>query len=145
MLIRHASDILPSEITAPAVHAGRRRFVGDLLAGGASLTLGPLASASTAEAVTFGKLRASPLSLSDEKPTAFKSITSYGNFYEFGPDKDSPARNAHRLRTQPWSVVVDGEVKQAKTFAIEDILGWAALEERIYRLRCVEGWSAVIP
>lgn len=145
MLIRHASDILPSEITAPAIHAGRRHFVRNLLAAGAGISLGPLASASTAEAPPFGTPKASPFSLSDEKPTAFKSITSYGNFYEFGPDKDSPARHAHRLRPRPWSVTIDGEVKNAKTFGIEDILAWPALEERIYRLRCVEGWSAVIP
>ncbi|HRE16114.1 MAG TPA: protein-methionine-sulfoxide reductase catalytic subunit MsrP, partial [Rhodocyclaceae bacterium] len=67
------------------------------------------------------------------------------NFYEFGPDKDSPGKNAHRLKTSPWSISIEGEVKKPKTFAIEDILKMAPLEERIYRLRCVEGWSAVIP
>ena len=76
MLIRHASDILPSEITAPAIHAGRRHFVRNLLAAGAGISLGPLASASTAEAPPFGTPKASPFSQSDEKPTAFKSITS---------------------------------------------------------------------
>ncbi|MFN4324831.1 MAG: protein-methionine-sulfoxide reductase catalytic subunit MsrP [Azonexus sp.] len=145
MLIRHASDILPSEITPPALYAGRRAFLRSLLAAGVAVGLGAPARASRTESASFGMLRASPLSLHDEKPTAFNAITGYGNFYEFGPDKDSPARHAHRLRTRPWSVTIDGEVKHAKTFGIEDILTWTALEERIYRLRCVEGWSAVIP
>jgi sulfoxide reductase catalytic subunit YedY len=111
----------------------------------AASSLGLQHSFAHADTAPFGKLLASPLSLSDDKPTAFKSVTTYGNFYEFGPDKDSPAKHAHRLRTRPWTVTVDGEVKTAKTFAIEDILNWAPLEERIYRMRCVEGWSAVIP
>ncbi len=89
-------------------------------------------------------VRPGPYSL-DEKPTPMESVTAYGNFYEFGPDKDSPARHAHRLRTRPWTITVDGAVKTPLTFGIEDILKWAPLEERVYRLRCVEGWSAVIP
>ena len=142
MLIRRPNDIAPSEITSPDIYAGRRRFVRDLLFGATGLAMGNSALPNTSP---FGKLQASPYSLTDDKPTAFKSVTSYGNFYEFGPDKDSPAKHAHRLRTRPWSVTVDGEVKATKTFAIEDILSWAPLEERIYRMRCVEGWSAVIP
>ncbi len=82
---------------------------------------------------------------SDTRVTPYSTVISYGNFYEFGPDKDSPIRNAHRMRTDPWSIVVEGEVSAAKTFHIEDIVKLAPLEERIYRLRCVEGWSAVIP
>ena len=142
MLIRRPNDIAPSEITSPDIYAGRRRFVRDLLFGATGLAMGNSALPNTSP---FGKLQASPYSLTDDKPTAFKSVTSYGNFYEFGPDKDSPAKHAHRLRTRPWSVTIDGEVKAAKTFAIEDILSWAPLEERVYRMRCVEGWSAVIP
>ena len=142
MLIRRPNDIAPSEITSPDIYAGRRRFVRDLLFGATGLAMGNRAFPN---ASPFGKLQASLYSLTDDKPTAFKSVTSYGNFYEFGPDKDSPAKHAHRLRTRPWSVTIDGEVKAAKTFAIEDILSWAPLEERVYRMRCVEGWSAVIP
>ena len=142
MLIRRPSAIAPSEITAPDIYAGRRQFVRDMLLGATGLALG---NSVRADSSPFGKLQASPYSLIDDKPTAFKSVASYGNFYEFGPDKDSPAKHAHRLRTRPWSVTVDGEVKTAKTFAIDDILNWAPLEERIYRMRCVEGWSAVIP
>jgi len=143
MLIRPPADHLPSEITSPAIFEKRRQ----LILGGSALLLGasgtaPATAASLGE--KLGKTRPGPFS-SDEKPTSFESMTSYGNFYEFGPDKDSPGKNAHRLRTRPWTVTVDGEVKQAKTFAIEDILNWAPLEERTYRLRCVEGWSAVVP
>lgn len=145
MLIRQPTDICPSEITEPALYASRRSFVQSMLTIAAASSLGLQHSFAHADTAPLGKLLASPLSLSDDKPTAFKSVTTYGNFYEFGPDKDSPAKHAHRLRTRPWTVTVDGEVKTAKTFAIEDILNWAPLEERIYRMRCVEGWSAVIP
>lgn len=145
MLIRQPTDIRPSEITEPALYASRRSFVQGMLTMAAASSLGLQHSFAHADTAPFGKLLASPLSLSDDKPTAFKSVTTYGNFYEFGPDKDSPAKHAHRLRTRPWTVTVDGEVKTAKTFAIEDFLNWAPLEERIYRMRCVEGWSAVIP
>ena len=145
MLIRQPTDIRPSEITEPALYASRRSLIQGMLTMAAASSLGLQHSFAHADTAPFGKLLASPLSLSDDKPTAFKSVTTYGNFYEFGPDKDSPAKHAHRLRTRPWAVTVDGEVKTAKTFAIEDILNWAPLEERIYRMRCVEGWSAVIP
>lgn len=145
MLIRHPQDIRPSEITDPEVYASRRSFVRSMLTMAAASSLGVTHSSASADSAAFAKLLPSPHSLSDDKPTPFKTVTSYGNFYEFGPDKDSPAKHAHRLRTRPWAVTVDGEVKTAKTFAIEDILNWAPLEERIYRMRCVEGWSAVIP
>lgn len=145
MLIRHPQDIRPSEITDPEVYASRRSFVRSMLTMAAASSLGVTHSSASADSAAFAKLLPSPHSLSDDKPTPFKTVTSYGNFYEFGPDKDSPAKHAHRLRTRPWAVTVDGEVKTAKTFAIDDILNWAPLEERIYRMRCVEGWSAVIP
>ncbi len=138
---RRPQQPLPSEITPPDVWLARRRLV----AGG---LLGAFVNGTEAAkdgGVSVGPLLPSALSSSDEKLTPMSSVTSYGNFYEFGPDKDSPAKHAHRLRTRPWTVTVDGEVHKAKTFAIEDILNWAPLEERIYRLRCVEGWSAVVP
>src|SRR5574343_175597 len=147
MLIRRPADLLPSEITAPATYASRREFIQMLLLGAGASGLGLVHAAETENrsGQAFGNLITSPYSLRDDKPTPFKSMTSYGNFYEFGPDKESPAKHAHRLRTRPWTLTVDGEVKAAKTFAIEDILNWAPLEERIYRMRCVEGWSAVVP
>jgi len=134
----------PSEITSPTLFQRRRQL---LLAATGSILTGaslPLAAQGGKPGEKLGRLRNSPFS-TDDKLTAFESMTSYGNFYEFGPDKDSPGKNAHRLRTRPWTITVDGEVKAAKTFGIDDILSWAPLEERIYRLRCVEGWSAVVP
>ena len=134
--------IKPSEITSPAVFARRREL---LMAGAASLLPIRAGASTTAPAnPRFTKLQPG-LSPNPEPPSRYDQVTQYGNFYEFGPDKDSPARNAHRLQTRPWSIQVDGEVKKPRTFGIEDMLGWAAQEERIYRLRCVEGWSAVIP
>jgi methionine sulfoxide reductase catalytic subunit len=81
----------------------------------------------------------------DEPQTPFQAVTTYNNFYEFGLDKDEPARYAHTLVTRPWTVEVGGEVSQPRTIAIEDLLQWFPLEERIYRMRCVEAWSMVIP
>ena len=147
MLIRRPADIPPSEITEPATYTSRRDFIRTLLVGAGTAGLGLAHGAEALErpGKSLGNLISSPFSLHDDKPTPFKSMTSYGNFYEFGPDKESPAKHAHRLRTRPWTLTVDGEVKAAKTFSIEDILNWAPLEERIYRMRCVEGWSAVVP
>ncbi len=146
MLIRRPPAVLPSEITSPDLYAGRRRFLAAAGLGLAAASTGALAAAATGvphgprlEGVIAGKRSL------DEKLTPFETLTTYGNFYEFGPDKESPGRHAHRLHTRPWTVVVDGAVKTPRTYAIEDMLKWAPLEERVYRLRCVEGWSAVVP
>ncbi len=145
MLIRRPSDILPSEITPPALYAQRREFIKNGAALAGALGLGSLpAFAEIPRGQKLDGLHKSALS-TDEKPTAYESITSYGNFYEFGPNKDSPLKNAQRLRTRPWTIQIDGEVKRPQTVAIDDLLKWAPLEERIYRLRCVEGWSMVVP
>src|SRR5574343_869944 len=119
MLIRRPSDITPSEITDPDVFATRRHLIRNLLLGSTALAFGRQAFSASGN---FGKLLGSPYSLSDYNPTPLTSVTIYGNFYEFGPDKDSPAKNAHRLRTRPWQLTVDVEVKQAKTFDIDDLL-----------------------
>lgn len=95
-------------------------------------------------AVSLGEVSAGPFSTTEEK-TPLKDVTTYNNFYEFGTDKSDPARHAHRLVTDPWSLTVDGAVAKPGTYTLEDILKPHALEERIYRLRCVEGWSMVIP
>lgn len=133
-----------SEITPPDVYQHRRGFL--LASAGSALlgTLGHTPAVRAADTRGLGNLLKSSLSLA-EKPNPREQITEYGNFYEFGPDKDSPARNAHRLRLSPWQVTVDGEVRNPRNFALEEMLKWAPLEERIYRFRCVEGWSAVIP
>lgn len=145
MLIRHNPLIQPSEITHPEVYAERRDFMRQLAVGLGALGAGQTLLAAEIPAMRLDSLTPSPFSTRDDKQTSYSAATSYNNFYEFGPDKDSPAKHAHRLRTRPWTLTIDGEVKTARTFGIEDILKWAPLEERIYRMRCVEGWSAVIP
>ncbi len=139
--------IAPSEITPPAVFAARRAFIRStgalILAGGLGGT-GTVAFATPTPRERLAVSRRSPLSTS-EAATPYRDVTRYNNFYEFGPDKDSPAKHAHRLRTRPWSLRIEGEVRRPQTVSIEDLLAWAPLEERIYRLRCVEGWSMVIP
>ena len=131
----------PSEITPPQIFATRRR----LLLAGASLLSGARLVEAKAEAkspkLSFQPNHSWPI---DDPVTPFSTTSTYNNFYEFGPDKDSPHKNAKNFRTDPWHVQVEGEVLKPQTFALEDMLRWG-LEERIYRLRCVEGWSAVIP
>ena len=81
----------------------------------------------------------------DESATTYESVTTYNNFYEFGPSKDDPSRLAHRLKPRPWTILVDGHVARPKRYDIDELMKLAPLEERVYRLRCVEGWSMVIP
>ncbi|RTL57845.1 MAG: protein-methionine-sulfoxide reductase catalytic subunit MsrP [Rhodocyclaceae bacterium] len=144
MLIKRAAanDCLPSEITPPEIFARRREFMQFSAAALASGALGALLPSAEAAEKLAGK--PSPLS-TPESPTPYKHVTGYNNFYEFGTDKEDPAANAHLLQTQPWSVSVEGLVKKPKTFDIDQLVKLAPLEERIYRLRCVEGWSMVIP
>jgi sulfoxide reductase catalytic subunit YedY len=137
MLIRHSSDPKPSEITPREVFLNRRA----LIAGAAA---GVIAAAS--DGAHAAPLAAAKSGFStDEKPTSLKDVTSYNNFYEFGVDKDDPARNAGALTTKPWSVRVDGLVAKPAEYQLEDLVKPITLEERIYRMRCVEGWSMVIP
>lgn len=144
MLLRKPADIPSSEITPEGAYLGRRAFMaaaGGLLAaaalplraqpgGGAGANLGPLVQ--------------SPLS-TPETPNTYQQVTTYNNYYEFGLGKDDPAREAWRLKTRPWEVKVTGLCAKPRTFGIEELLKLAPLEERIYRMRCVEGWSMVIP
>ena len=132
--------ISSSDITSPDLFHARRKFM--QMAGGASL-----AALMPSTVWANEKLSAShnaTYNLKDEL-TPYKDVTTYNNFYEFGTSKEDPANNAKGLKTQPWSIVVDGEVKKPKTFAIEELLKMAPLEERVYRFRCVEAWSMVIP
>ncbi|MDO8348240.1 MAG: protein-methionine-sulfoxide reductase catalytic subunit MsrP [Rugosibacter sp.] len=137
MPTRPPADIAPSEITPRALFNRRREFL-QLSTG---IALSGIIPATEAK---LGPGKPSPYSTT-ETPTPLKHITGYNNFYEFGTDKEDPAQYAHTLRTRPWSVSIEGLVKRPKTLGIEDILRLAPLEERIYRLRCVEGWSMVIP
>ena len=143
MLIKRPSDIKSSEITDEAIYLRRREF----MQASAGLALMPLFGAAVAKTSALAELKFkknSKLS-SSETLTDYNSITTYNNFYEFGTDKSSPAKHAHRLTTSPWSIVVDGHAKKTGKFDLEDILKPHSLEERIYRLRCVERWSMVVP
>jgi methionine sulfoxide reductase catalytic subunit len=152
MLIKKADDIKSSEITDKGLYLSRRDFMsatsrtlGAVAAGIAApgLLLGsPAALANTGE--KLAGLRKSALSTNDAL-TPYKDVTTYNNFYEFGTDKYSPAKLASTLNTRPWTITVEGEVKKPKTYDIDALLKLAPLEERIYRMRCVEGWSMVIP
>jgi len=127
-----------SDVTPRDVYMNRRA----LIAGAA----GAAAGAMLPGGARARSLQAAPSRLSTAAaPTAYEHVTGYNNFYEFGTDKTDPARRAGQLSTAPWSVVVDGMVGRPGTYAYEDIVAPARLEERIYRLRCVEGWSMVIP
>jgi sulfoxide reductase catalytic subunit YedY len=142
-----------SEITPRSAYAGRRDMM-KLLAGGvAGAALAGWASREAlAQTVRPGKLAALAGGKSSvagavvmEKVTDYKDASTYNNFYEFGTDKADPAKNAHTLKTTPWTVEVDGLVKKPAKYTLEDLLKLSAQEERIYRMRCVEGWSMVIP
>ena len=143
---------IPSEITPRAVYLGRRRWMQQLAAGALGTGLAGWAGreALAAEGAPKGAALASIKSqvagaITMDKPSTRQDATSYNNFYEFGTDKADPARNAHTLKPRPWTVTIEGEVKKPKTYGIDDLLKLSPQEERIYRLRCVEGWSMVIP
>jgi sulfoxide reductase catalytic subunit YedY len=136
---------LPSEITPQAVYLERRRVLAQM-GWGLAGTLGAGAALS-ALAGTGQKLtgyRTTPYG-HDEKLTAYDNITTYNNFYEFGTDKEDPSSNAGSLRTRPWTLTFEGALKRPKQIGIDDLLRLFPLEERIYRMRCVEAWSMVIP
>lgn len=144
---------LSSEITSRAVYEGRRDLLKLMAGGAAGAALAGFASrealAQTARpnklAPLPGAKSAVPGAMSMDKLSDYKDATSYNNFYEFGTDKADPAKNAGTLKTRPWTVEVEGLVKKPGKYGIEDLLKLSAQEERIYRLRCVEGWSMVIP
>lgn len=142
MLIRQPGDILPSEITPPEIYRERRRFMQGMgvLAAGAALGIAPNARAGA----RLPGVRSGAYTLNEEK-TPYKAVTSYNNFYEFGTGKGDPAENAGSLKTRPWMVTVEGEVGKPGVYDIDSLLKLAPLEERVYRMRCVEGWSMVIP
>src|SRR4029079_10873944 len=143
MSSRFDAGIKPSEITPESVFRSRRTVLA------AAVACGLVPSAMTAAATipadgAFPDLKTWPDSTT-EKQASFKDITTYNNFYEFGTDKGDPAVNAHTLKTSPWSVEVTGLCGKPGTLTLEDVLKPHALEERVYRMRCVAGWVMVIP
>jgi sulfoxide reductase catalytic subunit YedY len=134
MLIRRAAEIPSSEITPENLYLNRREFIAAAGVGAAAaLVPGSLAACDSAG------------SQQEDKPNSFEDITTYNNFYEFGTGKDDPARNAKNFRTRPWTLTIEGHVKKPATYQLEDFVKPYRLEDRTYRLRCVEAWSMVIP
>ncbi len=148
MLIRipRRSEPKPSEITPKAVYEDRRRFLRTAAVAGAGAAFPALWW--SGPAVAGRKLpgvRHNAQYSTDEEWTDYDDVTSYNNFYELGTGKDDPKRNARRLKTRPWSIAVEGECEKPGVYDLEDFIQPYALEERVYRLRCVEAWSMVIP
>jgi sulfoxide reductase catalytic subunit YedY len=136
MLIRRPPDIRSSEITDEQVYLNRRAFMK-----GAALAAVAAGAGGLAAPLEAAMGRQGP----NDKPTPYDDITTYNNFYEFGTDKADPAKNAHTLKPRPWTVAVEGEVHKAKRWDIDDLLKAFPPEERVYRHRCVEAWSMVMP
>jgi methionine sulfoxide reductase catalytic subunit len=147
MLIKRSSPNLPvysSEITPRAVWQARRRMLQAAAGLAAGSALPGWAQSASAQKLQTVKT-ALPAAITMEKVTPYQDATTYNNFYEFGTDKADPGKNASTLKPRPWTVQIEGAVKKPMTIGIEELLKLAPLEERIYRLRCVEGWSMVIP
>jgi len=140
MLIKKRDDIKSSEITPESLYCDRREFLraaGLLGIATATVSAGALARAASAHAAQGQELK--------DELTPFEDVTTYNNFYEFGTDKAEPAENSKGFKTKPWTVRVEGMVNKPAAYAIEDFIKPSKLEERVYRHRCVEGWSMVIP
>jgi sulfoxide reductase catalytic subunit YedY len=149
MSIRRRDDIVSSEITPEEVWRSRRDWMARVGMGTAAVALTGWSggNAFAADTVRGAPLPAerNPKFVVMDKQTSFQDVTSYNNYYEFGTDKSDPAENAGALKTRPWTVTIEGEVTKPKTFDIDALLKLASMEERVYRMRCVEGWSMVIP
>ena len=145
MLLKKASDVAASDITPKALYVRRREFLlsAGLTAAGA---LAGVFDAEPADAALPAKLRVTrKVVTTTDALTSYRSVTSYNNFYEFGSGKEEPAINSGAFKTRPWSVAVEGSCAKPGVYTLEDILKPHPLEERVYRHRCVEGWSMVIP
>jgi len=150
MLIQKAPDLTYADITPKSVYLDRRRFLRAVGIIGATAVAGKgffdlaLPPETALAAAQFTGLAKSPFSTS-EKQNSLNDVSHYNNFYEFGSDKSDPAKNAQNFKTSPWTVSVEGDVKTPRKFTMDEILKLAPLEERIYRHRCVERWSIVVP
>ena len=146
MLIKNAPDIRSSEITPRSLYLRRREFIQASAAALVAAGLGSRVDEALAQGRTklTGPIKKSPFSTT-EKVNLYEHVTSYNNFYEFGTGKDEPAQNAKNFRTTPWTIEVEGMVAKPAKYQLEDFVKPHALEERIYRMRCVEAWSMVIP
>ena len=150
MLIRKASDLTYADVTPKALYLDRRKFLKAMGIVGATAVSGErlfelsMPSQTTLAASKFGDLIKSPFSTT-EKQNSYQDVTHYNNFYEFGTEKTDPEKNAQKFNTSNWVVSVEGDVAKPRKFTMDEILKIAPLEERIYRHRCVEAWSIVVP
>jgi methionine sulfoxide reductase catalytic subunit len=146
MLIRRGAGIRPSEITDLGLYVRRREFLQSLGIAAIGLTAvgHDLQGQGAARPPKLPSVVPGPFGTTEDK-TPYDTVTTYNNFYEFGTDKSSPAQQARTLKTKPWTVKIDGECERPADYALEDLVKPYALEERVYRMRCVEGWSMVIP
>jgi sulfoxide reductase catalytic subunit YedY len=151
MLIKRAADIRSSDITDKNLYLNRREFIRASTGTAAAVAVGALGAEAWLDAATpaphgrkLENVKKSAFS-TEEKPNRWEDITTYNNYYEFGIDKDSPSMLAHKLKTDPWTVTVEGECAKKGAMNLEDVMKGETLEERIYRHRCVERWSMVIP
>lgn len=150
MLIRKATDLRYADVTPKGVYPDRRKFLQAMGIVGATAVAGKhllelaLPPQTALAATKFENLIKSPFSTT-EKVNSFEDVTHYNNFYEFGTDKSDPAKNAQKFNTSNWVVSVEGDVAKPRKFSMDEILKIAPLEERIYRHRCVEAWSIVVP
>jgi sulfoxide reductase catalytic subunit YedY len=151
MLIKRAADIRSSEITDKALYLNRREFIRTTTGVAVAVAGGVIGAEAFLQAATpaphgrkLENVKKSAFS-TDEKANKWEEITTYNNYYEFGTDKDSPSMLARNFKTEPWTVTVDGECNKKAAWHLEDVLKGQALEERIYRHRCVEAWSMIIP
>lgn len=154
MLIRRKPDLTEADVTDPKIYRQRRAFLKTVAGGGTWIACGfgmagcsdtPPREAAAQSVTTPLDAKANPAYAADGVPTAKDAFTSYVNYYEFGTDKRSPVKNAQALTIDPWSVEIEGECHKPGVYTLEDILKPHPLEERIYRFRCVETWSAVVP
>jgi sulfoxide reductase catalytic subunit YedY len=148
MLIKKPIDLRSSEITLKALYLRRREFIqaasGAAVAAAGALAFphGVVAQTGRAKLPNVGK---SPLSTTGEKLTPYQDVTTYNNFYEFGVEKDEPGRTAGNFKPRPWKIAIEGHVAKPASYDLDEFIKPIALEERVYRMRCVEGWSMVIP
>lgn len=141
MLIRKPADLRYSDVTPKYLYVNRRRFLTGSVAVGAMGALAGIARAG----MKLTDVKKTSYNVGSEKLTPLEAITHYNNYYEFGTDKSDPAENAKDFKTDPWTMKIDGEVAKPKTFSYDELFKIAPLEERIYRHRCVEAWSIVVP
>src|ERR1700747_935571 len=149
MLIKKPSGLTPADVTPQNIYFNRRSFLRDLgIAGPATVVGERFASILSHPGIVQANTKLSTVKSNytvDEKITPENDVTQRNNFYEFGTDKGDPAKNAQNFRTSPWAVSVEGDVKTPRKVSLDEILKLAPLEERIYRHRCVEAWSIVVP